>query len=262
MPTPSLSLRLRNLLRRLLVRSESQQAEAEFRAAYRRRLAELQRNPGGKRILPRYRYDAGPQPVSHIEQQCAFAAEYLEKKRPARLLDIGSDRHFVLGLLARYPVTTLDVRPRTAAVPAETVLVGDAKKLDLPDESFPAVLSLCALEHFGLGRYGDEFDLTADQAALSEMIRVLQPGGYLIFTTTLTRATPAILFNAARVYDHAWIQERCSGLLRLAERFYSRNQEKFVALHEVTTDPEDWDIYLGCWAKPEHIVYPLDPRPV
>ena len=54
------------------------------------------------------------------------------------------------------------------------------KKLDLPDRSFHLVLSLCTLEHLGLGRYGDTLDFEADDKAFREMMRVLKPGGHLI----------------------------------------------------------------------------------
>ncbi len=106
-------------------------------------------------------------------------------------------------MLAGYKVTTLDVRPRDSRLENETIVTSDAKKLDIPSDSFDMVVSLCTLEHFGLGRYGDEFDLDGDKKAFNEMIRVLKPGGRLVFSTTVTRSTPSLAFNAHRIYDQA-----------------------------------------------------------
>jgi SAM-dependent methyltransferase len=189
-------------------------------------------------------------PENFVDFECAFAAEHLRSAAPAQILDVGSYRHFILGLLAHYSITTLDVRPRTPIVKNETVITGDAKGLSFPDGSFDAVLSLCALEHFGLGRYGDEFDARADSRALAEMVRVLKPGGVLIFTTTITAAPPAIAFNAHKIYNHKMIKNFCSRLTCVNERFYSHRLKRFCTPIEITTQPKWWDVYCGCWKKP------------
>jgi ubiquinone/menaquinone biosynthesis C-methylase UbiE len=92
---------------------------------------------------------------------------------PSNILDIGSYRHFILGLLSHYEVTTLDIRERKSNLVNENIVTCDAKALLFADNSFDSVLSLEALPHFGLCRYGDEFDLDADIKAFNEMIRVL-----------------------------------------------------------------------------------------
>ena len=43
-------------------------------------------------------------------------------------------------------------------------------------------------------------------------VRVLKPGGHLIFSTTITRARPAIGFNAHRIYSYEMLREFCAGL--------------------------------------------------
>jgi SAM-dependent methyltransferase len=221
----------------------------EFRAEYRRDLAKLKENPGGFRIFREPLYEKGFHPENFIDYECAFAAFHIRQVNPKKILDLGSYRHFILGLLAHFPITTIDVRNRKPICQNETVITCDAKRLNLPNHSFDLVLSLCALEHFGLGRYGDEFDLSADQRAFGEMVRVLKPGGRLIFTTTVTRAQPSIAFNAHRVYSHEMLQSICAGLIRVEEKFYSHKLKGFCSPEEVTTDPKCWDVYLGCWEK-------------
>jgi len=221
----------------------------EFRGEYSRDLAKLKKNTGGFRVFREPAYERGLHPENFVDYECAFAASHIRRANPGNVLDVGSYRHFILGLLANFSITTIDVRNREPTSPSEVVITCDAKKINLPDHSFDLVLSLCALEHFGLGRYGDEFDLRADQKAFGEMVRVLKPGGRLIFTTTITRAQPSIAFNAHRIYNREMLRSFCAGLICVEEKFYSHKMKGFCSLEEVTTDPKWWDIYLGCWEK-------------
>jgi SAM-dependent methyltransferase len=209
----------------------------------------LKRDPRGFELFQDPLFESGDHPQDFVDHQCAFASFHIQRVKPGKILDIGSYRHFILGLLAHYSVTTIDVRPRNPSVENEAILTCDAKRLTLPDDSFDLVVSLCALEHFGLGRYGDEFDPGADQKALSEMVRVLRPGGSLIFTTTITRAAPSIAFNAHRIYSHSMLQSFSAGLTLVEEKFYSHEKKGFCSFKEVTDKPRWWDVYCGCCKK-------------
>lgn len=226
-----------------------QEVPKEFTTNYNRNLARFKNNKG-LNVFRDFRYDAGIHPKDSGEYQCEFAAHHLSQLSPSsKILDIGSYRRFILGLLAHYRVTTIDVRERKSCLSSENVITCDAKNLSLPDDEFDAVLSLCTLEHLGLGRYGDEIDLDADKKALKEMLRALKPGGYLIFTTEITRAKPFIGFNAHKVYGYEMLREFCSGLKCLEEKFWSRKTKDFCSLKEVTAEPRNWDIYCGCYEK-------------
>jgi SAM-dependent methyltransferase len=222
----------------------------EFRDRYTRHLMLLKQAPGSYQIFPEPVFETGGHPANFVDYECAFASQAIQRLNPPSLLDVGSYRHFLLGLLAHYPVTSVDIRNRIPLTPTETILTGDAKRLDLPDHSFAVVLSLCALEHFGLGRYGDPVDFQADQKAFLEMVRVIQPGGHLIFSTTVTRGRPAIGFNAHRIYSYPLLRNFCAGLTLCEERFYSHQLKGFCSFAEVTADPQGWDVYCGCWQKP------------
>lgn len=204
----------------------------------------------GWRLIKSFRFDGGSHPEIYQHFESAFAAEHLSKITGGEILDVGSYRHFVLGLMARSPITTIDVRERHPICSREIIVTCDAKKLDLRSNAFDAVVSLCALEHFGLGRYGDMFDLTADGQAFSEMVRVLKPGGRLIFSTLVTRGGPTIAFNAHRIYSLEIIQAFCQGLGLIEEKFYISQKNKFGPYEDVTTKLGEWDIYCGCWEKP------------
>ncbi|MDP3735694.1 MAG: class I SAM-dependent methyltransferase [bacterium] len=236
-----------------LYRSRRQAAfPREFKRAYDEALAMLEKSaPADTDIFSEPLYEGGEHTENYIDFECEFAARHIATLHPERILDIGSYRWFVLGLLASLPVTTLDVRGRRPVLKNETVLTGDAKKLPLEDASFDMIVSLCTLEHFGLGRYGDDFDLDADHKALREMARVLAPGGSLIITTELTRGHPAIAFNAHRIYTrdilHRYAEE--VGFAVAEEKFFSRTTAALCDFETVTEMPRQRDVYLGCWKR-------------
>jgi len=221
----------------------------DFKRHYGKQFDELKRNNGGFRIFQEFECDIGDHPQSYKDYECMFAAINLNKANPVEILDIGSYRHFIIGLLAHYRITTLDVRKRESFCENEIVLTADAKNLPIPSNSFDAVVSLCAIEHFGLGRYGDEFDIDADRKAFNEMVRVLKPGGMLIFTTTITRGAPAIAFNAHRIYNYDLIRNLCNGLKLCEEKFFSSKLGTHCSFDDVSNSPNNWDVYCGRWEK-------------
>jgi ubiquinone/menaquinone biosynthesis C-methylase UbiE len=90
-----------------------------------------------------------------------------------------------------------------ANAPAQ--VLGDALKLPFPDGSFDRVLSICAIEHFDDG-----------PQALSEIARVLAPGGELVMSAdTLSRKSrwPSLFeahsqrYHVQRTYTHGQLTE-------------------------------------------------------
>ncbi len=199
-------------------------------------------------VLDQPKYEMGDHPRSYHDFECVFAACHVPSD--AHVLDVGSYRLFVLGLLARGPVTTLDVRPRTASGPLETVLTGDARQIPLEDQSVDCVVSLSSIEHFGLGRYGDPFDPDADRKAMAEVVRVVRPGGIVLFTTTLTRGKPCIAFPRHRIYTLNQIHAMCDGLELEAEDYYSQSEGEAVDIERIVHEIGQWDVYCGCWRRP------------
>ena len=221
-----------------------------FHKSYLAGLAQVRKDSRGARVYLEERYEAGTHPESFIDHECAFASRHIQRVRPERTLDVGSYRHFILGLLAHARVTTIDVRPRMPISPNEEVITSDAKNLSLPTGAFDVVVSLCAVEHFGLGRYGDDFDLDADAAAIGEMARVLKPGGRLVFSTTITGGPPQIVYNAHRIYSYERIAGMLSGLELEDEVFYSHAVGGPCKKEQLSSAREVWDVYMGCWRKP------------
>ena len=68
----------------------------------------------------------------------------------------------------------IDIRPLPQKIDGLEFIQADATNLDrIASESIDSLSSLHALEHFGLGRYGDPIDPEASFKAMKAMQRVL-----------------------------------------------------------------------------------------
>jgi SAM-dependent methyltransferase len=223
----------------------------DFRESYSRQLKEVVAAAKDFAVFDALYYEFGDHPASYVDYEIQFASEMIRKAKALTILDIGSYRHWVVGLLSNYDITSVDVRDRKSILSNETAVNCDAKKLRFNDESFDLVTSLSTLEHCGLGRYGEEFDLEADSKVFSEMVRVLKPNGHLVFTTTITAGKPSIVFNAHRIYSYGMIKAFCKNMMCVSEKFFSHSKGNSCSIDELAKEEKVWDVYCGCWKKQE-----------
>ncbi len=177
----------------------------------------------------------------HYFHQDLWAARRIHEARPAVHVDVGSRIDgFVTHLLTFMPVIVVDVRPLDAGVEGLTFMRGDATEMTGFDDGALSSLScLHALEHFGLGRYGDPIAPDAWRRALSSFARVLAPSGQLYLSVPVGKQR--VEFNAHRVFDPDTIL-RASGL----------TLEEFAAVDDAgrfhcPADPSDYrDAHYAC----------------
>ncbi|CAN5870385.1 hypothetical protein BH11PLA1_BH11PLA1_15390 [soil metagenome] len=122
--------------------------------------------------------------------------------QPRRHLDVGSRVDgFVAHLSLFMPVEVLDVRAIDSAVPNMTFIQAD---LMLPQPALEAcadsVSCLHALEHFGLGRYGDPIDYDGHRKGLVAITRLLAPRGTLYLSTPIGKKQRTE-FDGQRVFN-------------------------------------------------------------
>jgi len=139
----------------------------------------------------------------HYFYQDLWAASKIYCHDPERHVDIGSRLDgFIAHLLVFTSVEVVDIRPLELRIPWLTFHQEDATELaGFADNSVKSLSCLHALEHFGLGRYGDPIDPDAWHKALRAMARVLAPGGRLYLSVPVGRER--VIFNAHRVFSPA-----------------------------------------------------------
>jgi SAM-dependent methyltransferase len=130
----------------------------------------------------------------------AWAARIVAKLKPDVHVDISSSLHFVTVVSAFVPVKFYDYRP--AQLNLISLETGKADLLNLPfaDNSIKSLSCMHAVEHVGLGRYGDPIDPDGDIKAIRELRRVLSPGGSLLFVVPVGKSR--VEFNAHRIYSY------------------------------------------------------------
>lgn len=78
----------------------------------------------------------------------------------------------------------------------------DAMRSDVfPAESFDGIVSLSAIEHIGLGHYGDPKDPDGDTKALANCWRWLKPGGWIYFDVPYDPTGYQVCGTSHRIYD-------------------------------------------------------------
>lgn len=118
-------------------------------------------------ILKSYDVHGEAPPVPRCSEEDhirAFVSEY--NLHDKRVLDIGSGQGALQDLVADF--TGLDIASTAARFYHKPFIVGSATELPFPDDSFDAVWTIDVLEH-----------VPHPEKALSEIRRVLRPGGYL-----------------------------------------------------------------------------------
>lgn len=150
----------------------------------------------------------------HYFLQDIVMANYVIKNCKSVHYDIGSRVDgFISHLLsAGITVSMIDVRPFPYKVKGLSFVQGDATNLEsIEDNSIESLSSLHAVEHFGLGRYGDPIDPDAWKKALKSMERVVKPGGMLLISVPVGNHD-VLHFNAHRVFKINTIPNQLSNL--------------------------------------------------
>lgn len=151
-------------------------------------------------ILTDYRDHAGST-RGHYFHQDLWVARQIFGRAPAKHIDIGSRIDgFVSHLLTFMPVTVIDVRPLPSTVKGLTFVQADSmSESSLTDEKVDSLSSLHAIEHFGLGRYGDPIDVDGWRKGISTLKKLIAPGGTVYFSVPIGRER--VEFNAHRVFN-------------------------------------------------------------
>ena len=135
-----------------------------------------------------------------------------------------------------------------------TAIAGDVLTHDFPAESFDWIVSISAIEHVGLGHYGDPKDPDGDTKAVARAWRWLKPGGWLFFDVPWNAGEDAyqVVGTSHRVYDDATVRDRLmrgvSGLLMETGIAHKTRVTELLTNPPRLKGGEDF-YYLGLWLR-------------
>jgi hypothetical protein len=173
-------------------------------------LFEFKKGYKGVLVLNPYfgdRFKEGGSTKNEYFWQDLLVAQRIYKAKPIRHVDVGSRIDgFVAHVASFRSVEVFDIRQVCAEIPgvvfkqADLMAVDSVSGLCKDSEGYCDSLScLHAIEHFGLGRYGDPVDPLGYQRGIENLSKLLQPGGRLYLSTPI--GIERVEFNANWVFD-------------------------------------------------------------
>lgn len=147
------------------------------------------------------RFEQSGSANGHYFHQDLLVARRIFARHPDAHTDVGSRIDgFVAHVASFRTLRILDIRTLTETIPNVTF-----EQCDLMADLAPAMQGSCdslsclhALEHFGLGRYGDPIRPDGHEVALRNLARLLRPGGWFYLSVPI--GPQRIEFNAHRVF--------------------------------------------------------------
>lgn len=148
--------------------------------------------------------------------QDLLVARRIFSNKPATHLDVGSRIDgFVAHVASFRPIRVIDIRPLSSTIPNVEFLQADLMG-EISDELIGCCDSLSclhALEHFGLGRYGDPVRWDGYLTGLQNLCKLLKPRGKFYFSVPI--GPQRIVFNAHRVFCLEHLLELFDGRFRI-----------------------------------------------
>lgn len=151
------------------------------------------------------RYSEGGATQSEYFWQDLLVARAIYAAKPVKHVDIGSRVDgFVAHVASFRDCEVFDVRPISTTVPGVVFRQADL----MNPASLPTTMGgnycdslscLHAIEHFGLGRYGDPVNPQGYQRGIANMAQLLEPGGTFYLSTPIGQER--VEFNANWVFD-------------------------------------------------------------
>lgn len=146
-------------------------------------------------------YEEGGTTKNEYFWQDLLVARKIFEAKPERHVDIGSRVDgFVAHVASFREIEVFDVRPITRKIPGVIFKQADLMNTMATMEDYCDSLScLHALEHFGLGRYGDPINPNGFELGFASMAGLLR--NYGAFYLSVPIGINRVEFNANRVFD-------------------------------------------------------------
>jgi len=152
------------------------------------------------------KFDEGGVMDGHYFHQDLYVARMIHLAKPEKHLDIGSRTDGFIAHVASYrEIELIDIRVIKSHV--KNIIFRQADLMELPPDLInycDSISSLHAIEHFGLGRYGDPIDYFGYLKAINNITKILKRGGTFYFSVPI--GPQRIEFNAHRVFSMEYLK--------------------------------------------------------
>ena len=148
----------------------------------------------------------------HYFHQDLLVATRIFLNNPGIHVDVGSRIDgFVAHVASFRPIEVIDIRPLPSQIPNVSFMQADMMSPveDNLVDYCDSLSCLHALEHFGLGRYGDPVNYDGYLLGLNNLYRLLKQGGTFYFSVPI--GPQRINFDAHRVFSIAYLLELLDG---------------------------------------------------
>ena len=181
----------------------------------------------------------------HYFHQDLLVARRINLNNPGVHVDVGSRVDGFIAHVASFrQIEVFDIRPLTNTIPnisfkqADLMSPLDEKLVDYCD----SLSCLHALEHFGLGRYGDPLNYDGHLVGLNNLLKILKKNGKFYFSVPI--GPQRIEFDAHRVFSVDFLVEYFSDKCHIDQfSFVDDNGD----MHEnVSLTDNDVNSNFGC----------------
>ena len=168
---------------------------------------------------------------------------------PGTCIDVGSfDSLYIWELVRKqWSVLRIDPRPFVTDIPFTNALCADVLNLS-PEkvEQVDNIVCISALEHIGLGAYGQERTkdpIATQKYAIKHMLNFLRPNGKLLITVPFGKYIDDGWYL---VYDKGMVKNILNGKKVITEEYYTL-LDKERDVYTKCTAEECPDVYLDNW---------------
>ena len=180
--------------------------------------------------------------------QDLYVAGLIYLANPEKHLDIASRTDgFVAHVASFREIELIDIRPVESNV--KNITFRQADLMELPPELVDycdSISSLHAIEHFGLGRYGDPVDYYGHLKAIKNITSILKKGGFFYFSVPI--GPQRIEFNAHRVFSMDYLIKILSQDFEIKSFSYVNDSGDFFKDVELTEKSvsSNYNCSYGC----------------
>ena len=184
----------------------------------------------------------------HYFHQDLLVAGKIFKSNPIKHVDIGSRMDGFISHVASFrEIEFFDIRSMVKPIENIKFVQADLMTDNFQIENYCDSLScLHALEHFGLGRYGDKIDYQGHIQGWNNLYKILKKGGKLYFSVPIGKQR--IEFNAHRVFSMDYLLKMIEGRYKIDSFSYVNDAGDIVKNAELNNDlvKANFSCHYGC----------------